>query len=92
MEEKYTHENYQDWMPMPAEKFIEEYDKKIRAVKPWDLLNPEAYTTESVANERLEICRQCPEFIALTSQCKKCGCFMAFKTKLSEATCPLNKW
>ena len=28
----------------------------------------------------------------ITQQCKKCGCFMKIKTKLKNATCPLQKW
>jgi hypothetical protein len=30
--------------------------------------------------------------IKLTSQCKKCGCFMEAKTKLPNAECPIGKW
>ena len=62
-------------------------------VKPWDLLNPKTeYVEESVAKDRFDICKSCPELIKLTSQCKKCGCFMKIKTTLAHATCPINKW
>lgn len=47
---------------------------------------------DATANARMDICRGCPHFIKLTSQCKKCGCFMAAKTKIQSATCPVNKW
>jgi hypothetical protein len=60
--------------------------------KPWNLLNKNNYTTQDVADERLDICRACPEFIKSTKQCKKCGCFMVAKTKLTKSTCPLGKW
>jgi hypothetical protein len=56
------------------------------------MLDKENYIEESIANERLSICKACPELIKLTTQCKKCGCFMAAKTKLKMATCPLGKW
>lgn len=62
-------------------------------VKPWDLLNPnKKRSLESLANERFEICKLCPNLIKLSNQCKKCGCFMQLKTKLEDATCPEGKW
>lgn len=62
-------------------------------VRPWDLLNPqEPQVSDDIANQRFDICKGCPELIKLTKQCKKCGCFMALKTKLENATCPLGKW
>jgi hypothetical protein len=68
-------------------------EKESRSVKPWDLLNPNTeYATEELADSRYDICKACPELINLTKTCKKCGCFMAVKTKLKEATCPLGKW
>jgi GH35 family endo-1,4-beta-xylanase len=64
-----------------------------KTVKPWDMINPTVERAdESLANERYNICQACPELIKLTKQCKKCGCFMAAKTKLLKAVCPLNKW
>jgi hypothetical protein len=38
------------------------------------------------------MCKACPELIKLTTQCKKCGCFMDAKTELPHAECPLGKW
>jgi hypothetical protein len=68
-------------------------DTESKTVKPWDLLNPNTdYAEDLVAKDRLSICQSCPELIKLTSQCKKCGCFMKLKTKLLHATCPLDKW
>lgn len=65
-------------------------EKKAR---PWDLFNKNIGRVETeIAQKRFEICKQCPELIKLTSQCKKCGCFMEAKTKLPHAECPLGKW
>mgnify|MGYP003352943519 CR=1 FL=1 len=62
-------------------------------VRPWDLLNPNVErTTKEIRQERLDICRACPHFISLTSQCRKCGCIMPLKTKLKDASCPVGKW
>jgi hypothetical protein len=64
-----------------------------RKVRPWDLFNKKmGRVSSSIQNERMDICRACPELIKITSQCKKCGCFMKEKTKLADASCPLNKW
>jgi predicted transposase YdaD len=75
-------------MPTP-EDLLEE----SRTVKPWDFLNPNTeYADEATSQERYSICKGCPEFINLSKQCKKCGCFMSAKTRLADATCPIGKW
>lgn len=64
-----------------------------KPARPWDLFNKNiGRVAVDVAEQRMEICRACPELIQVTSQCKKCGCFMAAKTKLPNASCPLGKW
>ena len=71
----------------------QQYKENLGETRPWDLLNPNTqYVSEEEAKRRFEICKSCPELIKLTSQCKKCGCFMAVKTKLQLAECPLLKW
>lgn len=71
----------------------DEYKKNLGTVRPWDLVNPNTeWASDNVAEERYSICQSCPELIKLTKQCKKCGCFMAAKTKLQKATCPIGKW
>jgi hypothetical protein len=71
----------------------QQYKEKLGDTRPWDLLNLNTeYVEEEKANERLDICKGCPEFISLTKQCKKCGCIMPLKTKLKTASCPIGKW
>lgn len=71
----------------------EEWKKNLGETRPWDLVNPKTeFAEDSIAESRYEICKACPELINLTKQCKKCGCFMAAKTKLAAATCPIGKW
>jgi hypothetical protein len=69
------------------------YKQNLGETRPWDMLNPKV---EQVSDEdqqkRLDICLGCEHLIQLTTQCKKCGCFMKAKTKLAHATCPINKW
>jgi predicted Zn-ribbon and HTH transcriptional regulator len=75
------------------EKSRWELYKEKNGVTPLDLLNPMSKKTEDdVAEKRLEICKQCPELLSVTTQCKKCGCFMNAKVKLEAARCPLEKW
>jgi len=69
------------------------YKKNLGETRPWDIVNPATeWASKELANTRYAICKVCPELIKLTSQCKKCGCFMIAKTKLEKATCPLGKW
>jgi len=64
-----------------------------RAAKPWDFLNKNIGRVEQdIAEDRMDVCRSCEHFLKMTGQCKKCGCIMAIKTKLPNATCPINKW
>lgn len=67
--------------------------KEKNGVTPLDMLNPNTKrASEDLATQRFDICLSCPELIKVTKQCKQCGCFMAAKTKLESAKCPLGKW
>ena len=64
-----------------------------KKARPWDIFNKNIEKVMGAEQEkRFNICKSCPELIQLTSQCKKCGCFMIAKTKLPHAECPLGKW
>ena len=63
-----------------------------RPARPWDLFNKKlGRVQETIAAERLAICKACPKLL-MTGQCSECGCFMAAKVKLPNAECPLHKW
>jgi hypothetical protein len=69
------------------------YKQNLGQTRPWDFLNPETeYVEQEVAESRFAICKDCPFFISLSGQCKKCGCIMHLKTKLAMAECPEHKW
>lgn len=70
----------------------QKYKESLKEVNPFDLLHKENHIDDAAAQGRYEICLSCPELIHLTKQCKQCGCFMAMKTKLKAARCPLEKW
>lgn len=71
----------------------QQWKDNLGETRPWDLVNPQTeWASEELSSERYSICSSCPELLKLTKQCKKCGCFMAAKTKLAAASCPLGKW
>jgi len=71
----------------------QKYKQNLGEARPWDMINSSASRVNDViAEERFNICKACPELIKLTTQCKKCGCFMKAKTKLEKASCPIGKW
>lgn len=71
----------------------ERYKENLGTTRPWDLLRPDApRASKELETKRLDICKECPELMKLTKQCKKCGCVMTGKVKLIHATCPLGKW
>jgi len=71
----------------------QKYKQNLGDTRPWDITNPNTgWIDEEKAKERFSICKGCPELIKLTTQCKKCGCFMKIKTKMELATCPIGKW
>lgn len=71
----------------------QKYKQNLGETRPWDVVNPNTgWVNEYKAKERFSICKGCPELIKLTTQCKKCGCFMKIKTKMELATCPIGKW
>ena len=47
---------------------------------------------QDIIDKRFSMCQDCEHFISATNQCKKCGCFMKVKTKLTTASCPVGKW
>lgn len=71
----------------------EEWKKAQGETRPWHLLDPNLYVKDpKKAEDRLAICKACPELVKLTKQCLKCGCIMSAKVKLENAKCPLGKW
>lgn len=70
-----------------ADKLKQRYKETVEY-----LANPATVPTH-IAEERLAICKACPQLTDL-NRCKECGCFMNIKTKLAMASCPLpeKKW
>jgi len=49
-------------------------------------------TTTEKYKQRYQTCKSCENFINTTKQCKKCWCFMPFKTQFEFFKCPEGKW
>ena len=56
---------------------------------------------QDVAQERWEICKQCPKLLydetnpdtnKKDGRCTECGCFMNVKCHYATAECPIGKW
>lgn len=75
----------------PNNKELAEYVWKcfIRAYKyeGWAIILDQKYQ-----EERLRICRGCPEYDAQKIQCKQCGCPLGTKTMYGHESCPIGKW
>jgi hypothetical protein len=69
----------------------EEYKEKNN-VTPINLLNKHNYIDKIESEKRMNICLGCEHLIKLTHQCRRCTCFMDLKTRLKDATCPIEKW
>ena len=48
--------------------------------------------TELEYKRRLEICKQCDEYIPNINMCGVCKCFISAKARIKKQTCPLGKW
>jgi hypothetical protein len=47
---------------------------------------------ETRSEDRLSICKECPELFGPLNNCRQCGCFMNIKVRIYSAACPLGKW
>lgn len=67
-------------------------DEDGKKVTPLDLLDSKNYVSKDIRDARYDVCNGCERLFKPTKSCKECGCFMAMKTWLKDARCPLNKW
>ena len=78
---------------MTDEKPVTPFDM-FRAIAKTVVGIPDQFVSDEVANERLSICKDCPNYRKKVGQCKLCGCHMPSKVKLPGAYCPMSppKW
>lgn len=50
------------------------------------------FASEDVVAKRIAICEPCEVRNSTLNTCTACGCFLPAKTKLLEATCPMELW
>ena len=73
---------------------IEVQEQQIYDTSNEELLNTDGsmfFANKILQEERYNICKSCPSFTLLKT-CKECGCIMTLKTRISDASCPLEKW
>lgn len=69
---------------MPS--FLEKLKERVKDIEELTFADTE------LAKFRLDICHSCEHLFKPTGNCKKCGCFVAGKTKLKQQKCPIDKW
>lgn len=55
-------------------------------------IDDDVFAPKDIAQSRLQSCLECEKFVRVTKQCRLCGCFVAAKTKMRSASCPLGIW
>lgn len=50
------------------------------------------YASESIRNERIEICLKCEDLNRMLKTCKICHCPIYNKVRFAECECPKQKW
>lgn len=50
------------------------------------------FCSKEKAQERINVCLSCSDYIKDADKCCKCGCVMQRKTMVEAAKCPINKW
>jgi len=56
------------------------------------MFNKDQKITKKEKNKRLEICKNCCFFDITSERCKKCGCYLKWKTGWRSQHCPIGKW
>lgn len=77
---------------LAAEQAPQVSEAQADAVSPLDLLDSANYTDRVTRDARFATCKGCERLFKPTASCRECGCFMALKTWLKDATCPLGRW
>jgi hypothetical protein len=54
--------------------------------------NSVLYASDTVYEQRLEVCKGCEYYDVEQNRCKHCGCWLKYKAKFSAGQCPIGKW
>ena len=47
---------------------------------------------DEMYHARVEVCKQCDQYLESTLRCNECGCFVPFKAQMRKSNCPIGKW
>jgi hypothetical protein len=56
------------------------------------IFNGDQEISKKEKTTRLEICKSCDFFDKESERCKKCGCYLKWKTGWRSQSCPIGKW
>jgi hypothetical protein len=54
--------------------------------------NSVLYASDTLYNQRLEICKTCNFYDEEQNRCKHCGCWLKYKARFKAGVCPVRKW
>ena len=54
--------------------------------------NSVLYASDTVYEQRLEVCKGCEYYDVEQNRCKHCGCWLKYKARFSAGQCPVGKW
>jgi hypothetical protein len=88
--EKLETNNKLQTFPSPinmAKNFVSSVGKEVKL-----RINGGSKLTEKESSIRFSICESCEFFHKPSQRCKKCGCFLKWKTAWRSQKCPIGKW
>lgn len=80
-------------MPSLGRMAVNAAKSVVRTVKA-AAMGQEIAASEKLTAERKAICMSCPKMVIQdgAARCSACGCFLSYKTALSQEKCPQGKW
>lgn len=77
-------------LPEQGKNLIKTSVEVVKGVSVAKSFNP--FASKKLLKERMDICNTCEFYHYKKNRCIKCGCFLEFKAKFSDAHCPIDKW
>jgi len=54
--------------------------------------NTTLYASDTVYEQRLDVCKECEYYDVEQIRCKHCGCWLKYKARFNSGQCPIGKW
>ena len=66
-------------------------DESIRDTDLWKQIETDQINSD-IAESRVSVCTNCPEFVTISKQCKPLGVFVEEYSLIESSSCPIGKW